>query len=185
MAGLALSLLMALAARADSAENSHVAVSCEEPRVAVIVEGNQFDVLAPGYPESFAADVMVAAVNGWVLIKPKASALPLKMKGGDTSGYEVERDPEDAASGAIAFHNYHIKSDRDGGAKDIVVPAGTSVTYTAYRNGTARRSDWTISGPGITEFRTNTAFTYHCTYERFYGPTPTNHHHRAYAGGQP
>ena len=80
-----------------------------------------------------------------------------QMKGGDTSGYEVERDPEDAASGAIAFHNYHIKSDRDGGAKDIVVPAGTSVTYTAYRNGTARRSDWTISGPGITEFRTNTA----------------------------
>ena len=44
--GAGAQLLMALAARADSAENSHVAVSCEEPRVAVIVEGNQFDVLA-------------------------------------------------------------------------------------------------------------------------------------------
>ncbi|MBQ6339307.1 MAG: hypothetical protein IJI36_09190 [Kiritimatiellae bacterium] len=117
------------------------------------VNANHFDVYAPGYPDAFVTNVMVRANGSWVLVKPTPAELPLKMSGGDTEPYRVVRPPEDAAGGTISFHNYHIKSNRDGGAKEIVVPAGTSVTYTAYKNGSTCPSDWTVNGNS----RNNTA----------------------------
>ena len=42
---------------AASAANGHVTVSCELPRVQVSVDGNRFDVYAPGYDDSFVADM--------------------------------------------------------------------------------------------------------------------------------
>ena len=44
-----------------------------------------------------------------------SAALPLRMKGGDIATYKVVRPPECSDGGTIAFHNYYIASDRDGG----------------------------------------------------------------------
>ena len=145
--------LCAQVACAASAANEHVTVSCEAPRVYIEVNANHFDVYAPGYPDAFVTNVMVRANGSWVLVKPTPAELPLKMSGGDTEPYRVVRPPEDAAGGTISFHNYYIKSNCDGGAKEIVVPAGTSVTYTAYKNGSTCPSDWTVNGNS----RNNTA----------------------------
>ncbi|MCK4983619.1 MAG: hypothetical protein KAS17_11885 [Victivallaceae bacterium] len=41
---------------------------------------------------------------------------------------------------------FYIKSNQDGGAKTIFVPAGASVTYAAYENSSSKSSDWTITG---------------------------------------
>ena len=150
---LGLCLALAQASVADSAENDHVTVTCDAPGVSVEVNGTQFDVFAPGYPDSFVTNVMVVANGNWKLEKPTRAELPLKMRGGDTAAYKVTRVPEDEAGGTTAFHNYCIKSNIDGGAKDIVVKAGDSVTYTAYKNGGTCPSDWTVAG----ETRNNTS----------------------------
>ncbi|MBN2643058.1 MAG: hypothetical protein JXR78_15505, partial [Victivallales bacterium] len=40
---------------------------------------------------------------------------------------------------------FYIKSNQDGGAKEIVVKAGTSVTYTAYEGTSSKSSNWTVN----------------------------------------
>ena len=45
-----------------------------------------------------------------------------------------------------AIAPYRISSNQDGGAKDIVVPAGASVTYTAYEGNSTKASNWTVNG---------------------------------------
>ena len=146
LACLGLCLALAQTSVAGSAANEHVTVTCEAPRIPVEVNGTQFNVFAPGYPDSFVTNVMVVANGNWKLEKPTRAELPLKMRGGDTAAYKVTREPEDEAGGTIAFHNYCIKSNIDGGAKDIVVKTGTSVIYTAYKNGRQCPSDWTVDG---------------------------------------
>ena len=153
LACLGLCLALAQTSVAGSAANEHVTVTCEAPRIPVEVNGTQFNVFAPGYPDSFVTNVMVVANGNWKLEKPTRAELPLKMRGGDTASYKVTREPEDEACGTIAFHNYYIKSNIDGGAKDIVVKAGDSVTYTAYKNGGTCSSDWAVNG----EARNNTS----------------------------
>ena len=140
-----------LTARASSAENGLVVVSCDAPRAQVAVNGKHFDVFAPGYLDSFVTNVMVTAKGEWTLVVPTASELPLKMKGGDTAVYKVVRLPECSDGGTIAFHNYYIAFDRDGGLEDVVVEAGASVTYTAHKNGSLCDSDWTVNGETETD----------------------------------
>ena len=41
---------------------------------------------------------------------------------------------------------FYIKSNQDDGAKEIIVPAGTSVTYTAYEGTSSKSSNWTVNG---------------------------------------
>lgn len=41
---------------------------------------------------------------------------------------------------------FYIKSNQDDGAKEIIVPAGTSVTYTAYEGNSSKSSNWTVNG---------------------------------------
>lgn len=137
------------AAMAASAANTLVTVSCDAPRAQVVVNGNDFDVFAPGYIDSFVTNVMVTANGNWKIVEP--TALPLRMKGGDTATYKVICPPECKDGGTIAFHNYYISSDRDGGPKDIVVEAGASVTYTAHKNGSLCDSDWTVDGETETD----------------------------------
>ena len=146
LACLGLCLALAQTSVAGRAANEHVTVTCEAPRIPVEVNGTQFNVFAPGYPDSFATNVMVGANGNWVLEKPTILELPLKMRGGDTASYKVTREPEDEAGGTIAFHNYYIMSNIDGGAKDIAVKSGASVTYTAYKNGRQCPSDWAVNG---------------------------------------
>lgn len=137
------------AAMAASATNTLVTVTCDAPRAQVVVNGNDFDVFAPGYIDSFVTNVMVTANGNWKIVEP--TALPLRMKGGDTATYKVICPPECKDGGTIAFHNYYISSDRDGGLKDIVVEAGASVTYTAHKNGSLCDSDWTVDGETETD----------------------------------
>ena len=61
------------------------------------------------------------------------------------------RSPEDARAGTIYFHNYCIMSDQEDGAKNIVVPVGTKIVFTAFKNGAKCLSDWIIEGLGHTE----------------------------------
>jgi len=133
-------------AEAANASNGKVSVTCDAPRVQIDVNGNNFDVFAPGYPDSFVTNVMVEAISPWQLVKPRSQELPLRMRGGDRAEYRVVHESEDAERGIIAFHNYYIKSDQDGGAKDIVVAAGASVVYTAYKNRNRCSSDWLVNG---------------------------------------
>lgn len=79
---------------AASASNGHVTISCEIPRAQVSVDGNRFDVYAPGYEDSFVADVFVTANGEWMLVEPTAAKLPLRMKGGDVDTYTVFRPLE-------------------------------------------------------------------------------------------
>ena len=80
------------AAMAASATNTLVTVSCDAPRAQVVVNGNDFDVFAPGYIDSFVTNVMVTANGDWELVEP--TALPLRMKGADTATYKVICPPE-------------------------------------------------------------------------------------------
>lgn len=41
---------------------------------------------------------------------------------------------------------FYIKSNQEDGEKEIVVPAGTSVTYTAYEGASTKNSNWTVNG---------------------------------------
>ena len=41
---------------------------------------------------------------------------------------------------------YSIKSNQNGGDKEIIVKAGTSVTYTAYEGTSSKSSNWTVNG---------------------------------------
>lgn len=131
---------------AASASNGHVTISCEIPRAQVSVDGNRFDVYAPGYEDSFVADVFVTANGEWMLVEPTAAKLPLRMKGGDVDTYTVFRPLECGDGGTIKFHNYYIFSDCADGAKDITVGFGENVTYKAHKNGSSCASDWTVNG---------------------------------------
>lgn len=131
---------------AASDENQYVVVSCNHPDVEVIEVGDDFFVLAPGKPETFSADVMVTAINGWQLLEPPASRLPVRMLGGSNVRYKVAKPPESERGGVIHFHNYIIMSNHDEGAKNIAVPAGANVIYTAYRDGSSRTSNWNVEG---------------------------------------
>jgi len=86
---------------------------------------------------------MVTSASDWQLVRP--SRLPLRMSGGDREPYKAIKPPEAGHSGMIYFHNYIIKSNHDNGAKVITVPAGANVIYTAYRNGSSRKSNWTVN----------------------------------------
>ncbi len=131
---------------AASDRNQCVVVSCDHPDVEVIEAGDDFFVLAPGKPETFSADVMVTAIDGWQLLQPPASRLPVRMLGGSNVRYKVAKPPESERSGVIHFHNYIIRSNHDNGAKNIAVPAGANVEYTAYRDGSSRESNWDVEG---------------------------------------
>ncbi|MEI3038806.1 MAG: hypothetical protein V8T90_07005 [Victivallales bacterium] len=41
---------------------------------------------------------------------------------------------------------FHIKSDQNGGEKDIIVPHGTSVKYSAYQGTSLQNSTWSVTG---------------------------------------
>jgi hypothetical protein len=157
IAGLGFCVVMAQTAWADSAKNDYVTVSASG--ASVEVDGNSFKVFAPGKDDDFISTVSVSAVDGWILVKPEASELPLKMGGVGmkSAGYEVECPPEDPGSGGIAFHNYYIKSNYDDGAKEIVVPAGAPTTYTAHKNGNYCPSNWTVTVSEGTATKSNTA----------------------------
>ena len=129
------------------AEAAYVTVTCEEPKVIVVPNGNDFNLFAPGFPDTYVTNVIVRAVAGWEFV-PAASELKFEMKGGDKKGYSLKKtSDEPTSSGTIYFHNYFIKSSEAGGAKTNVVPSGTSVTYTARKNNKDCKSDWTITGP--------------------------------------
>ncbi len=113
--------------------------------------GKDFLILATEYHDSFVAEVTVRARNEWELVEPNEASQPLRMACGDTATYSVSKPPEDAGSGTIECHCYFIQSDHDDGAKDIVVAAGDSVTYRAYKDGASCSSDWTVNGKTVSD----------------------------------
>ncbi|MDR0933167.1 MAG: hypothetical protein LBM70_09150, partial [Victivallales bacterium] len=52
---------------------------------------------------------------------------------------------------------FYIKSNQTNGAKEITVPAGTSVTYTAYEGDSSKNSNWTVIGAGSSQSKSNVA----------------------------
>ena len=67
-------------------------------------------------------------------------------RGGDRGWRRFLCPSESERSGVIHFHNYIIRSNHDNGAKNIAVPAGANVEYTAYRDGSSRESNWDVEG---------------------------------------
>ena len=137
----------------------YVEVSCDDDSVTIVVDENNKDffVFAPGKPDSFIANITVAVTQeaknqGWKLVAPEPNNQPIKMSGGGNTDctYQVKQEPEGWDGGTIKYFNYYIESNitYDGSKKNITVPMGTSVTYTAFRNGAVRSSDWTVIADG-------------------------------------
>ena len=126
---------------AVSAAGDCVNVAASSPAVCIDVDGSRFDVYALKTENSFGTDVFVSAMSGWSLV----SSASLQMRGGDTAVYTVRRPPEDTRSGAISFHEYFITTNQKDGKKDVTVPFGQNVIYTAQVDGGARKSNWTVN----------------------------------------
>ena len=151
---------------AASAENDAVRVRCDEPGIIIRAEGedfvilaprrDDFVILAPRRDEHFQAEVLVQPLGDWELVRPTTN--PFNMKGGDAQGYEAKLEPEDERSGTIFFHNYCVRSDWGDGEKDVVVPAGTTVVFTASKNGEPAPSDWTVDGVLVETNKTSYTF---------------------------
>ena len=71
---------MAFEAKAAAESNSHLRVSTNTSGVFIKAIENLFTLLAPAKPDDYTADVEVAAINGWELLKPKSFALQSMQK---------------------------------------------------------------------------------------------------------
>ena len=147
-----------MAGMALTVEAANVSVTCVDPNVAVKPRNaDDFDLFASGYPDLYSTNVMITPYPDWTLVKPtpnQPSSPPyifakIEMYGSNEGKeYEVTRPPEDTSSGTIYFHNYYIRSEsyENNYEKNIVVPEGTTVEYTAHKNGNYCRSDWVVTG---------------------------------------
>ncbi|MDD2480004.1 MAG: hypothetical protein PHS31_08945 [Victivallaceae bacterium] len=119
---------------------------------SVSVPAGSFDTsdgATTGSPSGIALDVTTGNAKGTIHYtsdKLPTSDVPISMNGkliipGDSGGGQPTWGA--SATGAAPFY---IKSNQDGGAKDIVVKAGTSVTYTAYEGTSSKSSNWTVNG---------------------------------------
>ena len=136
-------------------------------------EGEDFVILAPRRDEHFQAEVLVQPLGDWELVRPTTN--PFNMKGGDAQGYEAKLEPEDERSGTIFFHNYCVRSDWGDGEKDVVVPAGTTVVFTASKNGEPAPSDWTVDGVLVETNKTSYTFNAPVSEPRFLSIQPNPH----------
>ena len=155
---------------AASAENDSVRVRCDESGIIIRAEGEDFVILAPRRDEHFQAEVLVQPLGDWELVRPTTN--PFNMKGGDAQGYEAKLEPEDERSGTIFFHNYCVRSDWGDGEKDVVVPAGTTVVFTASKNGEPAPSDWTVDGVLVETNKTSYTFNAPVSEPRFLSVRP-------------
>ena len=103
-----------------------------------------------GSPSEIDIDVTQNGATGTVIYANNSlpsSNFTISMNGKliPPSGGSGGRQPTWGASGE-AKAPFHIKSNQNDGAKEIVVPAGTSVTYTAYEGTSSKASNWTVNG---------------------------------------
>ena len=103
-----------------------------------------------GSPSGIDIDVTQNGATGTVIYANNSlpsSNFTISMNGKliPPSGGSGGRQPTWCASGE-AKAPFHIKSNQNDGAKEIVVPAGTSVTYTAYEGTSSKASNWTVNG---------------------------------------
>ena len=75
-------------------------------------------------------------------------------------------------TGTIFFHNYCVRSDWGDGEKDVVVPAGTTVVFTAFKNGEPAPSDWTVDGILVETNKTSYTFNAPVSEPRFLSVRP-------------
>ena len=141
-----------MAGMGQEAEAANVSVTCEDPEVVVKLKtnGDDFDLFASGYPDNLATNVTVTPHSGWKLEAPDPATFPMSGTGTKEKKYAVTRPPEQDSGGTIYFHNYYIKSNssENKNSKNIIVPVGETVTYTAHKNGNSCTSNWTVTGPG-------------------------------------
>ena len=102
-----------------------------------------------GSPSGIDIDVTQNGATGTVIYANNSlpsSNFTISMNGKliPPSGGSGGRQPTWGASGE-AKAPFHIKSNQNDGAKEIVVPAGTSVTYTAYEGTSSKASNWTVN----------------------------------------
>ena len=102
-----------------------------------------------GSPSGIDIDVTQNGATGTVIYANNSlpsSNFTISMNGKliPPSGGSGGRQPTWCASGE-AKAPFHIKSNQNDGAKEIVVPAGTSVTYTAYEGTSSKASNWTVN----------------------------------------
>ncbi|MCL2120600.1 MAG: hypothetical protein FWH27_19495 [Planctomycetaceae bacterium] len=136
-----------MAGMALDADAGYVTVTCDEPKVKVVPDGNDFKLFAPGLPENFTTKVTVTPHPDWILVKPSSSFL---MGSGEIyeTEYEVRHATEPNSKGKISLFHYYIKSNINN-EKNIDVPTEVEVTYTAYKNGSECFSNWTVTGNGV------------------------------------
>lgn len=128
---------------ADSAANDYITVSSSDSLVHIEVDGLNFSVYAPMKDDSSFIGVSVSANEDWEFVKPGGF---LSRRGGDWADYGVKRGPEEAIGGTITFHNYFIRTNQHGEDRDVLVPVGENVIYSARKNGWSCVSDWDVNG---------------------------------------
>jgi len=145
--GLMAEMGMATVGGTDPAGNNYVSVNYNDARISKTQNvGNDIYLYSSGYPDNpFVVKVTITPINAWewdedVLPLPE---FPVNLSPGGKVPYAV-KNGEDKRRGAVFLHAYHIKSDKDNEAKDIIVPIGTTVTYTARRNNADRESAWEV-----------------------------------------
>lgn len=144
-----------VSSRGAEAFNQYVIVSCDGERIIIEAGKKDFTILAPGYPASFATNVMVRARDGGTLKSP--NKLPVIMKGGDTFKYTVGKPPEDSFTGTIRFHNYEIRAVAPESLiltedwKNLEAPYGLSISFYALMDGLNCSSDWIVKGVSSNE----------------------------------
>ncbi|MCL2103666.1 MAG: matrixin family metalloprotease [Kiritimatiellaeota bacterium] len=162
---------LTMTAGAGSAANDYVEVECAGLVVKLDVEDPKiFHIFAPGKDDDFTVEVTVT--TSWEeLVAPKPSTkngisatftMGAKAKDDATGvvvsgqGYKVKTGEVDK-EGEIQFHNFYLQSDFDDFAKDIVVPLGRQVIYTARGNETEKASNWTVGSDGEEETKNYTS----------------------------
>jgi hypothetical protein len=130
--------------QAAEAENAYVRVTGESRVYRLEQKGEKdFNAYCGGVaPATFS---VAAQQPDWVLVTPSSGSLAITP--GNSSVWKVKSKlGEDKPDGRIYLWNYHIKAEGYN-AKDITVPFGKTVTYSAYKgtDPVLTASDWKVN----------------------------------------
>lgn len=129
-------------------------LSVDKAKLGTTLDFDTTPGVTTGMPAGISIQVTSGGATGvktFPAASPPAANFTISMNGklipvqGGQGGGGVSEQPTWSAYGTATVP-YHIRSDQDGGAKEISVPAGTSVTYTAFDGSGRKSSNWNVNG---------------------------------------
>ena len=153
VAGGMLMVCLLTDSQAAEAENAFVKVSADTPVYRLEQKGEKdFNAYCGGNTPAIFS--VAAQQPDWELVTPANGSLEIKP--GTSGVWQVKSQlREDKPEGKIYLWNYFIKAE-EYNAKNITVPFGKTVTYSAYEGPTKVNSDWDVSGYENSKQKSNT-----------------------------